>query len=31
MPFAMELYAMYHLIAGFTWRKFSWKYIALVD
>lgn len=30
LPFAMELYAMVHLIAGFTGRKRNWSYIELV-
>ncbi|NIV14482.1 MAG: hypothetical protein GWN62_25365 [Aliifodinibius sp.] len=29
LPFAMELYALYHFIVGFTGRKRDWKYIEL--
>lgn len=31
LPFAMELFALYHLIVGFTGRKKAWKYVALID
>lgn len=31
LPFAMELFALYHLAAGFLGRKSSWEYIQLPD
>ncbi len=30
LPFAMELFAMVHLVAGFFGRKRNWKYIRLI-
>jgi hypothetical protein len=31
LPFAMELYAMYHLLVGFTGGGKSWDYVTLVE
>ena len=30
LPFSMELFALYHLVLGFTRRKKDWKYVNLI-